>query len=354
MSSGNKRRFFDRDASPVVATDDDFDAVFGPVNQQPVSSAQDIPTERIRTNPFQARVKFKDIEELAESMRTHGFTSRLRVRRDPAQPQFFQLVYGERRLRAAQVAGIKVIPCDVTEYSDQQMREIGLTENLQRSDLEPLEEARAFRVAIDDGAYSIRVLATQIGKSKGYVQSRLDLLRAPDDVQQMVDQHPETFTAGLLIGQLPTPEMRQPLIESVIKGELDKEAVRRIVRDMTTTTTMSTRTDSAARQGLVPTPDQHLPTSESGPRVLGSPRGDTDDREPGRRPSSTGERDRGSRQSQRALGQAQQALRAMTVQLQQTLPQLRATERARLLDFIVQDHFPQLEEIIQELRTSKE
>ena len=114
MSSGNKRRFFDRDASPVVATDDDFDAVFGPVTQQPVSSPQDIPTERIRTNPFQARVKFNDIDELAESMRTHGFTSRLRVRRDPAQPQFFQLVYGERRLRAAQVAGLKVIPCDVS------------------------------------------------------------------------------------------------------------------------------------------------------------------------------------------------------------------------------------------------
>ena len=119
MSSGNrKRRFFERDASPVVASDEDFDAVFTSMTAQGASIAQDIPIERIRANPFQARVKFTDIESLANSMRTHGFTSRLRVRRDPAQPQFFQLVYGERRLRAAQAAGMAVIPCDVAEYSD--------------------------------------------------------------------------------------------------------------------------------------------------------------------------------------------------------------------------------------------
>lgn len=351
MNSGNKRRFFDRDASPVVATDDDFDAVFGPVTERSASAPQDIPIERIRTNPFQARMKFKDIAELADSMRTHGFTSRLRVRRDPAQPQFFQLVYGERRLRAAHVAGIKAIPCDVAEYSDQQMREIGLTENLQRSDLEPLEEARAFRVAIDEGGYSIRTLAAQIGKSKGYVQGRLDLLRAPDDVQQMVDEHPETFTAALLIGQIPTPELRRPLIESVIRGDLDKESLRGIVRDVAATATLPGRAYPAQRDipsavGEAPdepTAGQLLQDVASAPPAT---------RQRSRRSATTVEQNRATRHSERALERATQTLRAMLSQLQEVLPDLQATERAVLLDYIAQHHFPELEEIVNQLRAS--
>jgi ParB/RepB/Spo0J family partition protein len=284
-------------------------------------------------------------------MRTHGFTSRLRVRRDPAQPQFFQLVYGERRLRAAQVAGIKAIPCDIAEYSDQQMREIGLTENLQRSDLEPLEEARAFRVAIDEGSYSIRSLAAQIGKSKGYVQGRLDLLRAPEDVQQMVDAHPETFTAALLIAQIPTPEQRQSLIEGVIKGDLDKESLRGIVRDVTANATLPgrvapSRRDSAA--GVDQTSDTSASERQAHDPASTSPAGHQRTR------SATIERSRVTRQSERALERATQTLRAMIKQLQATLPDLQAAERAALLDYIAQQHFPQLEEIVEQLRTSSD
>jgi ParB family transcriptional regulator, chromosome partitioning protein len=350
MSSGNKRRFFDRNASPVVATDDDFDAVFGSVTTSSASIAQDIPIERIRANPFQARTKFKDVEALAASMRMHGFTSRLRVRRDPAQPQFFQLVYGERRLRAAQVAGIKVVPCDVAEYSDQQMREIGLTENLQRSDLEPLEEARAFRVAIDGGGYSIRTLAAQLGKSKGYVQGRLDLLRTPDDVQNMVNEHPETFTAGLLIGQLATAEQRQPLIESVLNGDLDKESVRDIVRSIAATTAVPRRSPTAQLDGV----DMKVVDGAGAPPPQHDMQGETPvppaAQHQLRRRAAAAEQHRMTRQSERALGRATQTLQAMTHHLEQGLPELQATERGVLLDFIVQHHLPKVEEIIAQLR----
>lgn len=351
MSSGNKRRFFNRDAAPVVASDDDFDAVFGPMTELQASAPQDIPIERIRPNPYQARVKFKDIDDLAESMRTHGFTSRLRVRRAPDQPQSFQLVYGERRLRAAQVVGITMIPCDVAEYSDQQMREIGLTENLQRSDLEPLEEARALRAAIDEGGYSIRTLAAQIGKSKGYVQGRLDLLRAPEDVQALVDQHPDTFTAGLLIAQLPTPELRQPLIASVINGDLDKEALRGIVRSLAATMVVSTeRSVEDAVNDRIADSD----TAEAGRRAERTVLGTTDLAPQVDRSSTAKEQRRATRHSQQALQRATQTLQAMTEQLQQTLPEIQAAERSALLDFIVKQHFPKLEVIIGELRDTQE
>lgn len=342
MSSGNKRRFFDRKATPVVASDDDFDAVFGSMTEQPISAPQDIPIERIQTNPFQARAKFKDIDALAESIRTHGFTSRLRVRRAPGQPQLFQLVYGERRLRAAQAAGLTMIPCDVVDYSDQQMREIGLTENLQRSDLEPLEEARAFRTAIDEGGYSIRTLADQIGKSKGYVQGRVDLLRAPEDVQAMVDAQPDTFTAGLLIAQLPSAGQRRPLIERVISGDLDKESLRKIVRDL----------GAAAA-----VPSERLPISGHEPSSVAA-RSDVSVAElapatstsPGQRSPAAGEQRRVARHSQRVFERATQTLRAMSEQLEQVLPELQPAERQRLLDFIVQQHFPRLEHVVQRLQ----
>ena len=349
MSSGNrKRRFFERDASPVVASDEDFDAVFTSMTAQGASIAQDIPIERIRANPFQARVKFTDIESLADSMRTHGFTSRLRVRRDPAQPQFFQLVYGERRLRAAQAAGMAVIPCDVAEYSDTQMREIGLTENLQRSDLHPLEEARAFRVAIDHGGYSIRRLAAQLGKSKGYVQSRLDVLRAPDDVLAMVEQHPETFTAGLLLGQLPTVDLRGPLIKRVIAGEIDIQTVRGIVRDVMATAVLPVQASS------LPPVAAHAKREEiNGARVLSSP-SNTDGGPPAAEqltipPASTAQRNRVERHSTRALGRATQTLEALMTQLYQIVPELLPNERAQLRDVLLERHMPAVEQVIREL-----
>src|SRR3954451_11368630 len=83
----------------------------------------DIPTASIRPNPFQARKTFAGIEDLAQAMRMHGFVSRLLVRQDQSDPRWYQLVYGERRLRAAQLAGLSMVPCDVGEYTDDAMIE---------------------------------------------------------------------------------------------------------------------------------------------------------------------------------------------------------------------------------------
>lgn len=194
------------------------------------SVPQDIGIERIEPNPFQARTTFDGIEELARAMRAHGFTSRLRVRPHPQRPNAFQLVYGERRLRAAQVAGLTEVPCEIAEHSDDELIEIGLAENIQRRDLEPLEEARAFATFIEQRGYSIRRLAERIGKDKSYVDDRLALLRAPSDVQQMVEQRPESLRAAREIAKLPTDSEREELIAGVVAGELNTQEVRQRVR----------------------------------------------------------------------------------------------------------------------------
>ena len=176
------------------------------VSTLPVRSA-DLPIDRIRPNPFQARKTFTDLDQLAQAIAAQGFTTRLRVRPDPTATGFFQLVFGERRWRAAQMVGLTAIPCDIAEHSDDDLVEIGLAENIQRQDLDPLEEARAFQTFIDQRNYSIRRLAERLGKDRGYIENRLALLRLPSDVQQLVEQRPDSIDAARQIGTLSKPEV---------------------------------------------------------------------------------------------------------------------------------------------------
>lgn len=194
---------------------------------------QEIGVERIEPNPYQARREFPELEELAEAIRQQGFTSRLRVRPHPTKTGFFQLVYGERRLRAARLAGLTEVPCDVAEHTDDELIEIGLAENIQRHDLDPLEEARAFQTFINERGYSIRRLAERIGKDKSYVEDRVALLKVPEDVQQMIAERPDALRAAREIAKLPEAE-RQAVIDGVVAGELNTQDVRGIVREAMT------------------------------------------------------------------------------------------------------------------------
>ncbi|MBF6596554.1 MAG: ParB/RepB/Spo0J family partition protein [Thermaceae bacterium] len=197
---------------------------------------QELPVERIRPNPFQARQQFTNLDELSDAIKAQGFITRLRVRPDPTQSGYFQLAFGERRLRAARLAGLTEIPCEVAEHTDDELLEIGLAENIQRRDLEPLDEARAFHLFIEQRNYSIRRLAERIGKDKSYVADRLALLRTPEDVQRMIEQRPDTLRIAREIAKLATPEERRPLIDEVMGGKVNTEDVRHIIRAVTSET----------------------------------------------------------------------------------------------------------------------
>jgi len=207
---------------------------------------QEIAIDHIVPNPFQARTTFDGLEELADAIRQQGFVSRLRVRPDPARPNSFQLVFGERRLRAAALAGLDTVPCDVAEHTDDELIEIGLAENIQRRDLDPLEEARALQTFLDGRGYSIRRLAERIGKDKSYIEDRLKLLQAPLDVQQMVAARPDTLRAAREIAKLATPAQRAPVIAGVVEGQLSTEGVRAAVRAASRVLSAPTATNGAA------------------------------------------------------------------------------------------------------------
>lgn len=192
------------------------------------------------------------------------------MRPDPVDSGFFQLVYGERRLRAARMAGLDLIPCEIAEHSDDELLEIGLAENIQRQDLNPLEEARAFATFIRERGYSVRRLAERIGKDKGYVENRMNLLRAPDDVQAMVAQRPDTLVAAREIARVESPEHRAPLIAQVIDGSISTAGVRAVVRDLTSA---EPHTEPAEPSATVPSPAEASPSaggSSAGPAHPGA------------------------------------------------------------------------------------
>ncbi len=269
--------------------------------------AHDLPVARIRPNPFQARRNFDGLEELAKTIKVQGFTTRLRVRPDPSDADFFQLVFGERRLRAAMLAGMEEVPAEIAEHDDDEMIEIGLAENIQRRDLDPLEEAHAFRMLIDQRAYSVRRLAERIGKDKSYIEDRLALLRTPEDVQEMVAQRPDTMRTAREISKLATPEIRQPLIEAVVAEQLNTQDVRGIVREVVVLPNVNA-----------------MEVRERVARV-------EHDRADGiqRRPAPD---------INRAMERDVQALRAVLGRLDRLLPALAAADQAALIQYLAQLH----------------
>ena len=147
----------------------------------------DIALADIEANPHQPRRYFDQqaLEELAHSISEHGLLQPVVVR--PHQGHF-QLVAGERRLRASKIAGLGSIPAVVMELSDRQVSEIALVENLQREDLNPMEEAEAYRKLIEDFSLTQDALAHRIGKSRPAIANTLRLLKLTSQVREMVSQ----------------------------------------------------------------------------------------------------------------------------------------------------------------------
>lgn len=144
-----------------------------------------IEIQRIKPNPEQPRKQFdpERLAELAESIRLHGVVQPVVVR---PKDGHYELVAGERRWRAAQMAGLATVPAVVREFSDAQVMEIALIENLQREDLNPIEEARAFRKLIDEFKLTQDDLAQRLGKSRPHITNTLRLLQLDVRVQEMV------------------------------------------------------------------------------------------------------------------------------------------------------------------------
>ena len=145
-----------------------------------------VPIERLQPNPDQPRRDFpaEALEELAASIRTRGILQPLIVRPDPENPEHYQIVAGERRWRAAQMARLHAVPVVIRQLSDAEVLEIAIIENIQRADLNALEEAKGYRELMDRFGHTQDRLAEALGKSRSHIANLLRLLTLPEPVQQ--------------------------------------------------------------------------------------------------------------------------------------------------------------------------
>ena len=190
------------------------------------SGVRNVPLDRIEANPENPRLVFDEsaLEELAASIREHGVLQPVLVR--PRGPNQFQLVAGERRWRAAKIAGLAAIPALVEDLDDDVALEIAVIENLQREDLSPLEEASIYDRMIKDHGYSVRKLAQKLGKDKGYLENRLRLADAPQEVRDLVSLRKDTLSHAYELMKVDDPKKRKRLAGQVARGELSLVKLR--------------------------------------------------------------------------------------------------------------------------------
>ena len=155
--------------------------------------AVEVPVESIRPNPYQPRKTFdkEKLKELSESIKKHGIIQPLIVRKKGLN---YELIAGERRLRAAKLAKLQTVPVLVRDYDEKQMRELSLVENIQRHDLNPLEEAKAIQELMKQCSYTQAQAAERLGRSRAAVANLLRMLNLPEELQAMIAD--EKVTAG--------------------------------------------------------------------------------------------------------------------------------------------------------------
>lgn len=192
----------------------------------------EIAVSDIRPNPYQPRKEFdkKALEELAESIRTHGIFTPLLVRK--GRVSGYDLIAGERRLRAAKLAGLKKVPAISVEFTDEQMMEISILENVQRENLNPIEEAAAYNSLIDKLGYTQEKLAERVGKSREYCANILRLLKLPSEVQTLVVEKKLTMSHVRPLLALKSEDQMYDVAMEIMRKKMSVREVEQYVRDL--------------------------------------------------------------------------------------------------------------------------
>lgn len=201
-----------------------------PVTEEPMAGLTEVPVTTITPNPMQPRTALdaEAMEELAASIKEHGLIQPLIVTQQG--PERYQLIAGERRWQASRMAGLATVPVIIKEASPQQVLEIALVENIQRADLNPLEEAAAYRQLVEEFGLTQEQVAERVGKSRVAVTNTMRLLRLPAEIRQaLADGTIREGHARALLA-LPTPEAQVVALKTVTSKALSVRQTEELVR----------------------------------------------------------------------------------------------------------------------------
>lgn len=186
----------------------------------------------IRPNPYQPRKTFnqKALEELSQSIKSYGVIQPISVRH--LNGTSYELIAGERRLRASELAELDEIPAIVVEYKDKESAMIALIENLQREDLNFIEEADAYNNLILDHGFTQQEIALKMGKSQSTIANKLRILKLPDDIKKSLIENGLTERHGRALLKLSEDDLKREILEKVIRNGLNVSKTEDLVDDI--------------------------------------------------------------------------------------------------------------------------
>ncbi len=199
-------------------------------NTKPASPDQVVKITKVEPNRNQPRKKFDEdeLQELSDSIKIHGVLFPILV---VNRGDYYEIVAGERRWRAAKMAGLKEVPVIIRDYTEKQIAEISLIENIQRTDLNPIEEAKAYKDLIDKYNYKQDELAERVSKSRTAITNTMRLLKLADPVQDMIVEDLISAGHARALLSIDNPDEQYDLAQRVMDEKLSVRDIEKIVKD---------------------------------------------------------------------------------------------------------------------------
>jgi len=236
-----------------------------PAPERNESGLQEVDIDLVEPNPEQPRTRFVEstLDELAQSIRTNGIVQPVVVRRKEGK---YQIVAGERRWRAAQKAGLRKIPVVVKEIADDKLLEIALIENIQRHELNAVEEARAYRKLIDSIGFTQDQLADRVGKERSLISTALRILKLSPDLLQLIEEEKIFASHGRVLLTTDDISIQRQVARAIIDHNLSVRETERMIRKL-----QGKPTETVEKKEVTTTKDPNVRAAEDKLRqVLGT------------------------------------------------------------------------------------
>ena len=198
------------------------------ITETPEEQITKIPLSELRSNPYQPRIYFDEaaLEELSRSIKEHGVFQPIIVKKSI---KGYEIIAGERRVKASIKAGLTEIPAIIREFTDNEMMEIALLENLQRENLDAIEEATAYKKLLENLSLTQEELAKRLGKSRSHITNMIGLLTLPDHVKLLITEKKITMGHARVLSKLESNEQIISLSENIINDHMSVRELENIV-----------------------------------------------------------------------------------------------------------------------------
>ena len=201
------------------------------IETTPRDEIVEIKLSELRVNPYQPRQIFDEdaLNELTESIKEHGVFQPIIVKKSI---KGFEIIAGERRVRAAKMAGLETIPAIIRDFSDEEMMEIALLENLQRENLTVIEEAHAYKMLLDNLGITQDDLAKKVGKSRSHITNIVGLLRLPEDIQKLVNKGTISMGHARALSKLEDEDEMHTIADKIVRENINVRDIEELTSDI--------------------------------------------------------------------------------------------------------------------------